>query len=258
MTDSFFYSFPYFTLPEFPSDCKIVGNNSLFIRDILCCYKSTTWNPHIFWGGQHDPHYEHDKAPQFRMCHKNYRNKIAHMANTDYDNIYIIFRANKKYLKNNKHYLTGYYEIDQNRVEYDLDYGDYTLYAKKAVFVKDDEAINISDFLYKYNYYQIKFNSYTDGGIHHDRFMNYISMMDDMENVIIDYKKETDRINKIFKYFEFEPGVYPICNECTNQKKCPLIKRINSNGKLYDNLPPKISDIIRRHYKNIEIGACLL
>jgi len=248
---SYFYCLSYFSLPEFPSDCKIVKDNSLILRDILCCYKKNgDYNPHIYWGGQYDPHYEYEIAPQFKMCHKPQRNRIKKLIDSGlYEKIFIIFRTNKKYLdKSNKHYVSGYYEIDPNKVIIDPDYEDVTLYSNNTVFVGDDQAIDISDFLKKTGMYISRFNSETHGGKYHDQFLSYINILNKMDNRINDYKRETIRLEKIFKYYEFEEGNYKICSKCTNIKICPLVKRIKYY-KLYHNLPIKISEIINEYYK---------
>ena len=74
-----------------------MDDNSLLLRDILCCYKTSKgYNDHIYWGGQYDPHYEHEMASQFKMCHKPYRNRIKKLVDSGlYDSIYLIFRGNK-------------------------------------------------------------------------------------------------------------------------------------------------------------------
>ena len=250
---SYFYCLPYFTLPEFPSDCKIVKDNSLFLRDILCCYKKNgSYNPHIYWGGQYDPNYEYEMAPQFKMCHKPQRNRIKKLVDSGlYEKIFIIFRVNKRYLnKSNKHYLAGYYEIDQHQVVIDPNYEDATLFSSNTVFVDDNQAIDISDFLKKTGMYISRFNSETHGSKYHNLFLNYIDEINNMENRIDDYKEETIRLEKIFKYYEFEEGIYEPCIKCKSTKKCSLIKRIKY-CKLYHNLPKKISEIINEHYKTI-------
>lgn len=258
---SFYYSFPCFILPEFPAKCKIVDDNSLLLRDILCCYKAGTgYNDHIYWGGQYDPHYEYEMAPQFKMCHTPYRNKIKKLVDSKaYDKIYIIFRGNKQYVNgSNKHFITGYYEIDQNKVVLDPDYEDYTLYANNAIMVGDNEAIDITKFLYEKGWYQSKFKSDTHNGKYHNKFMTYIENMSEMDNRLQEFIDETNRLERIFKYYEFKEGLYEPCIKCTNKKSCQLVKRVNKY-KLHNNLPVKISEIINAYYnENIDINKQLL
>lgn len=243
-------------MPEFPAGCKIVKENSLFLRDILCCYKNNGYNPHIYWGGQYDPHYEHN-PPQFKMCHGPQRNGIAKKANEDYDNIYILFRTNKLKINGNKHFITGFYEVNQKNIELSKDYEDYTIYAKNAVFLEEKDAIDITDFLKERNYYITRMNSDTDREGLHKKYLGYIDEMKSKPNKLDQYIEETNRINEVFKSYEYEDGEYPICENCASKNQCCLIKRIKSAKKLYHNLPQGISKIIREHYQNKYLGKTL-
>jgi hypothetical protein len=245
-------------LPQFPDECKYVINNSLFIRDVLCCNKNTEYNPHINWGGQYDPHYEYEVGPQFKMCHKNQRNKIKELADSKlYDKIFIVFRTTKTYLKGfRRSYISGVFEIDQNNIRLDYDYEDYVLYAKDCILLTENDALDISDYLKKYNLYISRFNSLTNEGIHNKYFLNIISHVGKKNNYIDKYIKETQKLENIFHYFEFEEGYYEKCIKCNSKNICPLIKRINKVGKLCDRLPNKITNIIREHYKsNLDMEA---
>ena len=249
---SYFICVPCFILPEFPLDCSIVKDNNLFLRDVLCSYKKNGgYNDHIYWGGQYDPHYEDEIAPQFKMCHKPQRSRIKKLADSDlYDRIFLIFRGNKRYLdKSNKHYITGFYEIDQKKIYFDPNYEDYVLYSNNAVMVGNDQAIDITEFLKKTRMYISRFSSETHNWKYHNIFLNYIELMNDMENKLTEYIDETKRIEKIFKYYEFEEGLYNICQTCMKKQHCPLAKRSNKY-KLHHNLPEKVSDLINDFYKS--------
>jgi len=246
---SYFISVPYFSLPEFPDDCFIVKNNSIFLRDILVSNKS---NPHINWGGQYDPHYEHVKSPQYKMCCRAERRKIKKLADSKkYDEIFLIFRTNKIFLDgSNDHYVVGYYEIDQESIIDDVDYGEPILYAKEARFVKLNDAIKISDFLKKTNFYVVRFNSLTNGGIYYNYLKCWVESINNSKNYLVSYINETKRINRIFKMNEYQKGLYNECRECANQEICPLVKRIKDKKKLYHQLPVGIADMINNFYNN--------
>jgi len=186
------------------------------------------------------------------MCHKKQRNKIKKLADSKlYDKIFIIFRTTKTYLEGfKKSYVSGIFEIDQNNIFLDYDYEDYVLYAKKCILLNENDAFDISKILKKYNLYISRFNSLTNGGIHNEYFLGVISNAYNKINYIDRYIEETRKLENIFHYYEFEEGFYKKCVECNSKNICPLIKRINKQGKLYDRLPNKITDIIRNHYKS--------
>ncbi len=245
----YYWVVPFFTLPEFPEDCVIVHRNDLLIRDVLCC---NPINPHIFWGGQHDPQYEHPFSPEFKMCHSDTRSDIYMKSQQEiYDNIYLVFRANKLYQnKTNTHYFTGYYKIDQENVKWDHEYEDPTLYASDFRLLNENDSIDVTDFLKRTKYYRFPFSIEAGGGAHYGFIMNCINEMSEKDNEYRNYVEETTRLENLFKYYEFEDGIYECCNGCSSQDKCPLVKRISSKGKLNDSLPPKISEIIREFYKS--------
>ena len=53
MKDSFIASFPYYSLPVFPTDCKFNFNSDLFLRDMLACISNK------------ENHYEYPKFQDF-------------------------------------------------------------------------------------------------------------------------------------------------------------------------------------------------
>jgi len=161
--DAFLICVYYFSLPEFPNDCVIAKDNSLPVRDVLV---SNPRNPHIELGGQYDPHYEHDPAPQFKMCARNARTKIMSLIDGDaYSKIYLLFRTNRVSLsKPNLHLISGYYDVDLDAVTIDPNYDQPVIYAKEARFTDLEAAIDISDFLTRHGYYRTHFSSQTKDG----------------------------------------------------------------------------------------------
>lgn len=238
----------YYSLPEFPESCAIVKNNSLFVRDILVC---NPINQHVIYGGQYDPHYEHDFAPQFKMCWKETRRKIMPIKNENlYNEIYLLFRTTKVLLsKASIQCISGYYDIDIDKVDIDPDYEEPVLYAKEAKFVNSKSAISLADFLAKYPNHRFPFSSETRNGIFKKHLMSWAKKIEKSQNHLDDYIEITRQVDKIFKYNEYEDGMYYLCEDCEDVDKCYLTKRINKKGKLYHQLPEDIASRINDFYK---------
>jgi len=238
----------YYSLPEFPESCRIVKDNSLFIRDILVCNPN---NPHIKYGGQYDPHYEHALAPEFKMCWKETRRKIMSLIdNNSCDRIFLLFRTRKVELsKLGNPCVSGYYDIDINKVHIDPDYEEPVLYAREAKFVDSQSAIDLSKFLAKYPNPRFPFSSETRKGILKRHLMSWLKQLEKTENLLDIYIDMTKQLDQIFKYHEFEEGIYPICEDCKRIDECYLTKRVHTKGKLYHQLPEDIAVRINDHYK---------
>ena len=239
----------YYSLPEFPKNCTIVMDNSLFVRDILVSNPNN--RRHVEYGGQYDPHYEHDFAPQFKMCWQQTRRKIMSIKNNSlYDEVYLLFRTNKVSLsKTNAHYVTGYYNVDLENVDIDPDYEEPVIYAKEARFVDLKSAINVSDFLIRSQNYRFPFSSETKKGSFREHLEDWVERIGKAQNLLDDYITVTKLLDKFFRYYEFEEGIYPVCKDCTASDECPLIKRIHKKGKLYHQLPEDIARRINSYYK---------
>ena len=251
--DAFLTCVYYFSLPEFPDNCRIVKDNNLFVRDVLVSNPS---NPHVRYGGQYDPHYEHALAPEFKMCSKKTRKKIMSIVDAgSCERIYLLFRTTRTLLsKTNIHYVTGYYDVDMDKVCIDPNYEEPVIYAKEARFLDLKSAINISDFLLKTNYYQIPFSSETKEGSFRELLYDWMEHIQKEQNFLNDYINVTKRLDGLFQYNEYEESKergYPICDNCANIDECPLIRRIHKKGKLYHQLPRNIADTINSHHKRV-------
>ena len=165
LKDVFIQCTYYYSLPEFPQNCKIVNKNSLMVRDSLLANPN---NPHVYYGGQYDPHYEHPNGPQYLVCHKSVRRKSkAIFDKKSYSDVYLLFRTTRKLLTNeNDHLISGYYHINLDNIELDPEYEEPVLYAKDAKFVDTQESIDISAYLRKYSYYRTSFSTETNNGLH--------------------------------------------------------------------------------------------
>lgn len=248
LKDAFIQCAYYYTLPEFVQNCKIVNNNSLMVRDSLLANPN---NPHVYYGGQYDPHYEHPNGPQYLVCHKPVRRKSKEISDKkSYSEIYLLFLTTKQLLnKERKHLISGYYHVNLDNITLDPEYEEPVLYAKDAKFVDIQESIDTSDFLRKYPYYMTAFSTETNDGLHRQQLEDWVATLEKCDNKIDAYKDLTKRLEQIFNYFEYDEGPYIVCKGCASLEICYLTKRIKNKGKLYDQLPEEVSKIINAHYK---------
>jgi len=239
----------YYSLPEFPADCRIVRDNSLFVRDVLVC---NPINFHVVLGGQYDPHYEHYLAPQYRMCMDRVRRKIMSIAsNGTFDKVYLLFRTSKaSQFRGHTQHVIGYYDVDLSNVVLDPDYEEPIIYAKKAILVRAQDAVDISKFLKLSSNYGLPFDSETQKGIFKKDLSSWKEKISSSQDCLKDYVDVTKQLDRLFKRNEFEEGVYAECADCPSQSECFLVKRINKKGKLYHQLPDDIAQRINRFYKS--------
>jgi hypothetical protein len=240
----------YYSLPEFPTNCRIVQDNSLLIRDNLVCNPRN--DEHIKKGGQYDPHYEHEPAPQYMICMDGAREKIHSIAsNGSYEKVYLLFRTGRVSLsRKTTHQIGGYYDVDLNKVTIDPEYETPIIYAEEAIFVDAKDAVDISEFQRINNTYRFWFSSETRNGAFHKDLNSWKKKISMSQNRLKDYAEITERLEKIFKLNEFEEGMYGECKGCTHSAKCFLAKRIHRRGKLYHQLPRSIARKINRFYKS--------
>jgi hypothetical protein len=148
------------------------------------------------------------------------------------------------------HCVSGYYKIDLQRVTIDSEYKEPVLLAQEARFVNIQNSIDVSGFLRNYPYYMVPFSSETRNGIHKETLEEWVRILDRSPNQLEDYIALTKHLEEAFNYCEYENGVYSICRDCADKKKCYLAKRIDKKGKVCDQLPKDVAFRINRHYKN--------
>jgi hypothetical protein len=238
----------YYSLPEFPENCKIVNDNTLLIRDVLVC---NPYNFHVNNGGQYDPHYEHELAPEYKMCSEKTRRKILSIKKLDsYENIYLLFRTGRASLDGTTtQYVSGYYYVDLEKSKINPNYEEPVIYAKEARFLNMDDAIDLSTFIAKSGNRRFPFSIEIDDGAYEGLLQNWTKKIKDDHNFFDQYLTVTKHLKKVFKYYEFEDSLYPLCDGCKETKSCPLAKRISKKGKLYHRLPKNIAAKINNHYK---------
>jgi hypothetical protein len=240
----------YYSLPQFPNDCNVVKDNSLFIRDVLV---SNRHNPHIKLGGQYDPHYENNPLPEYKMCWTNARRMIMSKIDAGtYDQIYLLFRTNKTRLcGGSTQNVAGYYEIDKDKTAIDPEYGEPLLHAREARFTNLENAPSLSSFLEKYRNPRFLFTSETKNGEFNRLLDNWRNRIDAAPNLFSAYVEETKQLDRLFKYYEFDDQIYETCEDCSEIKRCPLMKRIHKKGKLYHQLPEDVALRIERYYRTL-------
>lgn len=240
----------YYSLPEFPTDCVIVRNNSLFVRDVLV---SNHYNPHIRLGGQYDPHYENRPAPEYKLCQKGARKKImSKILAGDHDQIYLLFRTNKgRLLDRSTQHIAGYYAIDEHMSTINSEYEEPVLYAKEARFTDIENAPDLSSFLDQYHNRRFFFSSETRNGKFNHLLGDWIDSLKSAPNLFPLYVTTTKQLDRLFKYYEFNDRIYEPCESCSETDKCPLVRRIRKKGKLYHQLPKDIALRIRRYYRTL-------
>jgi len=228
----------------------IVRDNSLFVRDVLV---SNRYNPHIKLGGQYDPHYENSPAPEYRTCQKNARMTImSKITAGSYDRIFLLFRTNKSRLSvSGTQHIAGYYEIDEDRSCIDPAYEEPILYAKEARFTDIENAPDLLSYLKEYHNRRFFFSSETEDGEFDRLLSKWRDMISSAPNLLPTYIMETKRLDGLFKYYEFNDGIYQKCEDCQQTQKCPLMKRINKKGKLYHQLPKDIALRIGKYYRSL-------
>jgi hypothetical protein len=170
--------------------------------------------------------------------------------NGTYDKVYLLFRTNKTLLseKSTQH-ISGYYDVNLDKVEIDPNYEEPVLYAKKAHFVDFKEAIDLSGFLTRFPNPRFPFSSETGDGKHKEYLEQLKKKISLARNRFDQYVEITKKLDKLFKYYEFEEGIYDVCENCSSIDKCLLIKRINKKGKLFHQLPVDIAIKINKHFK---------
>ena len=123
--------------------------------------------------------------------------------------------------------------------------------AKEARFVDSKKAVDLSRFLKDSRNPRFAFSSETRSGIFGKSLSLWLEEIRSAENLFGAYVDVTKKLDKLFKYYEFEEGLYPICNDCTDIERCPLAKRIRKKGKLFHQLPEDIASRIDDHYKRV-------
>jgi hypothetical protein len=238
----------YFSVPEFPSECPIVKDNALLIRDIIL---SKPGNPHVELGGQYDPHYEHKPAPQYKVCSESVRRKIKIAAlSGQYENIFLLFRTNRVLLSGRGcSLLSGYYKVDINKIENDPNYDAPIIYAKEARFVDVTNSVDTREYVEETG--NVRFPFYSDKNVEIRNLMTkWVETLDEKPNRLNDYISTTRELFKKVRLNEFNDGPYTDCINC-HAEKCFLLKRIDKHGKIFNQLHPEVAKRLCLRFKQI-------
>ena len=216
---------PYYSLPEFPLDCKIVTDHAVVIRDILLC------NPynlaHILGGIQIDPHIE---TLEYMNCQPIVRHGIEKRAEK-YDDIRIIFRT--RYIGlgyTSKYLVVGYYKV---RPEFNqICRGAPIIKASSATFLSIQDSIDITSIMEERKAFRSCFS--TENKRWKDHIEKWIADIDQRTNVTQDYAKEIIRLKETYSTYEFKgnDNSYDNCKNCTKENSCFLVRRRQRFGML--------------------------
>lgn len=217
---------PYYSLPEFPLDCKVIKNHNVIIRDILLC------NPyndiHILGGVQIDPHIE---TLEYINCQPIVREGIAKRAEK-YDDIKILFRTRFVRLGKVSDYLVmGYYVVNPKFHEICRDAP--VIKASSARFVSLSDCINITSLMKETRAFRSCFTTENEGW--KDYLEEWIKHINNRRDVTLDYINEITRLKEIYSKYEFQgTGIlYEICQNCSHDAdSCFLVWRRQRFGTL--------------------------
>jgi hypothetical protein len=213
---------PYYSIPEFPPDCRIVKHQGIVARDVLLCNPS---NFHVRDGVQYDPHLE---TLEYINCQPIVRRSILRSVQ-DYDDVRILFRTRLFRIDgSSKVIVTGYYVVDHASSEICREAP--VIKASDARFVVGLDAVDVTRLLSKTKAYRSCFTTRNPEWRSH--LLRWIRRIDDRRNATKDYVGEIQRLKKIYKEHEFSNGLlYDACGDCSDKNHlCPLVHRRRSYG----------------------------
>ena len=215
---SYLVCVPYYSLPEFPSYCRVVSNHNVVVRDILLC---NPLNFHVRGGVQFDPHLE---TLEYINCEPSVRRSIAYKLGQN-DSIRILYRTRFLRLNGSSDYLVaGYYEVGGISNEECRDAP--VIKASRAKFLSLPNCVNITRLLNKTNAYRSCFST------ENERWKSYLrrwgAYIDSQRNMMRDYVREVKRLKELYGRNEFQDGrvAYGDCQDCQATREiCPLLRR---------------------------------
>jgi hypothetical protein len=225
---------PYYSIPEFPPECKIVKREGLLTRDVLLCNPVNSF--HIQGGVQFDPHIE---TMEYINCQPKVRLSIADKME-NYDDVKILFRTRRLRIDGRSDVLvTGYYLVG-SASETEMCRDAPVIKALRARFVTANDAIDITALLDRTRAYRSCFT--TENPEWGDRLRRWIQQIDKRRDATKKYVKEIRRLKRVYGKNEFRIGpVYGACGDCPHgNSRCCLFRRRDRYGS-----PPDFP----RHYQ---------
>jgi ribosomal protein L36 len=219
---------PYYSIPEFPSDCRIVKRHGIVARDVLLCNPT---NFHVQGGVQYDPHVE---TMEYINCQPRVRRSISEKMK-NYDDVRILFRTRRLRLDGGSDELvTGYYVVGSASEVMCRDAP--VIMASGIRFVTDADAIDITSLMDREKAHR---SSFTTGNSKWKPYLlRWIRQLDKGRDATEDYKKEIQRLKMIYKNNEFRLGDrYGACRNCSEEDQCFLVRRRKRYGCL-EKCPP--------------------
>lgn len=212
----------YYSLPEFPSECRIVHEHDLLPRDILLC---NPYNFHKEGGVQFDPHLE---TMEYINCQPNVRNGIASRFGR-YDEIVILFRTRFVGLKVQAVYVAGYYKVLPQRDMFCRDAP--VIKASVAKFVAIPECVDITPIMTATRAHRSCPTTENQGW--KQLLDQWLYKLENASDHTSRYLNEISRLKKIYGEQEFEQkgSGYRECRKCGyGSQSCPLVRRRETFG----------------------------
>lgn len=232
----------YYSLPEFPKECKIIKDNSIILRDLFLCVNNY--------------HYEYPRFEDFSyddICRG--RNIRKLLKSKDPDNYILLFTRYRFLNRKEKSYIIGYFKVGEKylrkfkNLRKSVNKESWGFEASEVFLIRRNE-----DFLTDYNYRSVPSSDGT-GEMSKElpNILNKFLNLNPELNVKDLYQSET---NRIINLLTTEKGLKFIERNCINgscnTKKCHLrkvLKRVSSQGKIYG------LDYLRHFYnENYHIG----
>jgi hypothetical protein len=227
---------PYYSLPEFPSDCLIVKDHDILPRDILLCNKR---NFHFKGGVQYDPYIE---ALEYRNCQPRIRQAIADKARK-YDVIYILFRTCFLMLgRSSRYFVTGYYKVLPVFTDSCRDAP--VIKASVARFVSINESVDITCVMNTTRAFRSC--PTTENKEWRARLNDWLHQLEKAKDLTRRYIEEIERLKIVFGEQEFSRSSqgYLDCKNCRNENDlCPLVWRRCHRG-----IPPRFPPHFLPHF----------
>jgi hypothetical protein len=219
---------PYYSIPEFPSDCRIVKRHGVVARDVLLCNPT---NFHVWGGVQYDPHVE---TMEYMNCQPKVRRSIPKKME-NYDDVRILFRTRRLRLDGGSDELvTGYYIVGS--VSEAMCRDAPVIRASSIRFVAAADAIDITSLMSREKAYRSSFTTENSGWKPY--LLKWIRHLDKQRDATKAYKKEIQSLKMIYKNNEFRLGDrYGACRNCSDGDQCFLVRRRRRCGCLQE-FPP--------------------
>jgi hypothetical protein len=216
---------PYYSIPEFPSHCRIIRRHGILTRDVLLCNPS---NFHPLGGVQYDPHLE---TLEYINCQPSVRRSICRKIQ-QYDDLRILFRTRMHRLDGSSRVLvTGYYVVGSESDKICRDAP--VVNASTARFVSAADAVDVTSLMDREKAYRSCFT--TENSKWKFSLLKWIRQIDKQRDATTNYTSEIQRLKRTYRNNEFVLGnQYRACRSCSDEGRCFLVRRRKRLGCLQE------------------------